>query len=187
MSMIPTPTFETPRLLLREICAADIPAYEKQFIDYEVVKYLTAQVPWPYPAGGIKDYLEQQIFPVLGKSRWSWAINLKEDPDQLIGMIELFIPGSPQHRGLWLGRSFWGQGYMTEAVAPVNDFAFNELRLKRLIFDNAVTNRRSARIKEKTGARFLERKPASFVDPTVTEIEYYELTKADWKRVQASG
>jgi len=178
--MIDTPTFETSRLVLRQVCEADVPAYEKHFIDYEVVRYLSAQIPWPYPEDGIRKFLLEQVLPALGKSRWSWAINLKESPQDLIGMVELFKPGLPQHRGFWLGREFWGRGYMTEAVQPVMDYAFNELGFEKLIFDNAVGNSRSARIKEKTGARFLERKPAKFVDPAFTEIEFYELTKENW-------
>ncbi len=37
-------------------------------------------------------------------------------------------------------------------------------------------------MKEKTGARFIDVKPAKFVDPKYTEQEVWELTKSDWEK-----
>ena len=55
---------------------------------------------------------------------------------------------------------------MTEAVKPVMDFAFKDLGFDQLVFTNAVGNERSRRIKEKTGARLIDVRPAKFVDPS---------------------
>jgi RimJ/RimL family protein N-acetyltransferase len=82
--------------------------------------------------------------------------------------------------GFWLGKKFWGQGYMTEAVEPAMDYAFNSLDFNSLVFANAVGNIRSRRIKEKTGARLADVKPASFVDPQYTQHEVWTLSKDDW-------
>lgn len=183
--MIRTPTFTTPRLRLREVRRTDIPAYEKHFIDYEVVRYLTNRVPWPYPPDGVREYLDTFVFPYLGENKWVWAITERDGADELIGIIELWRPGRPEHRGFWLGRAYWGRGYMTEAVTPVMDFAFEVAGFERLVFANAVQNRRSARVKEKTGARLLGREPARFVDPAITEHELYELTREEWARARA--
>lgn len=110
-----------------------------------------------------------------------WGIFLKEAPDELIGAVDLWREGKPEHRGFWLGRKYWGQGFMTEAVEPVMDYAFDELGFDVLIFANAVGNIGSRRIKEKTGARLLRVEPAKFVDPKFTEHEIWELRKEDWK------
>lgn len=174
------PIFYTARLTLREITESDIPAYEKYFIDYNVIRNLSAVVPWPYPEGGVLDFLSTQIFPRQGKDRWAWAITLKENPDELIGAVDLWRDGKPENRGFWLAHKFWGNGYMTEAVEPVMDYAFNSLGFEKLVFSNAVGNNRSARVKEKTGAKLLRREPARFVDPTFTEHDIYELSKEDW-------
>ena len=136
--MIRTPTFTTPRLRLREVRRTDIPAYEKHFIDYEVVRYLTDRVPWPYPPDGVREYLDTFVFPYLGENKWVWAITERDGADELIGIIELWRPGRPEHRGFWLGRAYWGRGYMTEAVTPVMDFAFEVAGFERLVFANAV-------------------------------------------------
>ncbi len=73
---------------------------------------------------------------------------------------------------------------MQEASDAVNEFAFTTLGVERLVFDNAVGNTRSARIKEKSGARFLGVSDAKFVDPTVTKIECWELTREAWHKVR---
>jgi len=48
---------------------------------------------------------------------------------------------------------------MTEAAIMVNDYAFEQLDFTSLVFSNVKGNRRSARIKEKTGARFIRCEP----------------------------
>ena len=81
---------------------------------------------------------------------------------------------------VWLGQPYWGKGYMTEATDPVTSFAFEVLGISSLIFGNAVGNSRSARIKEKSGAKFVRREPAQYVDPDLKERDIYELTKETW-------
>jgi len=174
------PVFETERLILRGITKEDVPAYEKHFIDYNVISQLSGAVPWPYPEDGVMDYICNVILPIQGNDKWVWAIFLKENPDELIGAIDLWREGHPEHRGFWLGHKFWGHGYMTEAVKPVTDYAFDGLGFEKLLFSNALGNVKSRRIKEKTGARFLRTEPAKFVNPEYTEHEIWELTKEEW-------
>lgn len=174
------PTFQTDRLVLRQLVEDDAPAYERYFVNYEVIRHLAASVPWPYPDGGVIDYIRADILPEQGKERWVWAIALKGDPSTLIGAVELMRRANPTNRGFWLGQPFWGRGYMTEALRPITEYAFTELGFQRLIFGNAVGNRRSARLKEKGGARLVRREAARYVDPCLTEREIYELTREDW-------
>lgn len=174
------PTFHTPRLILRELTAADAPAYERHFVDYNVIRFLSSVVPWPYPEGGVQEYLKNEVEPIQGKGRWVWGITLKEAPDEVIGGVDLWREGRPENRGFWLGHKYWGRGYMTEAVEPVMDYAFNHLGFEKLVFANAVGNVRSGRVKEKTGARLIGVAPAQFVDPVFTERQVYELTKDEW-------
>jgi hypothetical protein len=50
--MAQLPVFETTRLILRDITERDAPAYERHFIDYEVIGTMSHIVPWPYPGNG---------------------------------------------------------------------------------------------------------------------------------------
>jgi [ribosomal protein S5]-alanine N-acetyltransferase len=174
--MAKLPVFTTERLILQEVTVADAPAYEKNFVDYEIISQLASIVPWPYPAGGVLDFIEHQIVPHQGDDRWVWGILLKAQPSEIIGVVDLFRKGTPENRGFWLGRKYWGMGIMTEAVSPIMDYAFEVLGFDRLIFSNAVGNERSRRVKDKTGARFLRTEPDKFVNPSYTEREIWELT-----------
>lgn len=55
--MAKLPEFQTERLILRAVTHEHIPAYEKHFIDHEVIGHLAATVPQPYPENGVKDFL----------------------------------------------------------------------------------------------------------------------------------
>jgi RimJ/RimL family protein N-acetyltransferase len=178
--MIFPPNFTTKRLFLKAVAETDIPSYEKYFLDYEVIRHLASTVPWPYPENGVRDFVKENIIPKQGKDKWVWGIFLQQCPEELIGVVDLWRPGKPENRGFWLGKKFWGQGIMTEAVIPINDFAFTSLEFEKLTFSNAKGNIKSRRIKEKTGAKFLRIEPALFVDPIYKEHEIWELTKKDW-------
>ncbi len=174
------PAFETERLILRGVTLEDAPSYKKNFVDYEVIRYLNHSIPWPYPEDGVEFFLKDMVLPHQGRSQWLWGIFLKSSPTEVIGGVHLISEGKPEHRGFWLARKHWGQGIMTEAVKPVMDYAFEDLRFEKMIFANAVGNIASRRIKEKTGARFMGVEPAKFVDPVYTEHELWELTKEEW-------
>mgnify|MGYP001548980220 CR=1 FL=1 len=184
--MADIPTFETERLIIRPVIEADLPSFQKNFNHYEVIRHLVATVPWPYPEDGVRTRWEG-LQPKLGKTHWQWGIFLKTQPQELIGAIDLWREGSPENRGFWITPAHQRKGLMSEAIISINDFAFNDLRFEKLIFNNAVGNTASRRIKEKTGARFVRREPCSFVDPNVTEHEIWELRAEDWRTFKASS
>jgi RimJ/RimL family protein N-acetyltransferase len=181
------PVFETARLILRGVTEADAHAYERHFVDYAVIGNLAAFVPWPYPAGGVLEFIRTQVLPNQAIDRWVWGIFLKTDPGELVGVVELLRQGRPKNRGFWLSRELWGRGIMTEAVVPVMDYAFDSLGFEKLTFTNAVGNVRSRRVKEKTGARLVGVEPARYVNPNFTEREVWEITKEEWHGFRAGG
>ena len=178
--MIFPPKLITERIILKAVTENDVISYEKYFVDYEIIRHLSSGVPWPYPKNGVKAYIKENIIPKQGKDKWVWGIFLKENSEELIGVVDLWRLGKPEHRGFWLGRKFWGKGIMTEAVNPITEFAFQKLGFETLIFSNAKGNIASRRVKEKTGSVLLRIEPCSFVDPKYTEHEIWELTKEAW-------
>ncbi len=177
---IQPPVFKTSRLILKPVSITDIPAYQKYFVDFEVIRFLSSAVPWPYPENGVEYFLENLILPRQGIDRWCFGIYLQTKPDELIGCVDLWREPRPENRGFWLGRPFWGQGLMTEAVGPVTEYAFSELGFDVLYFSNALGNLASRRVKEKSGATLLGIRPASFVSSEFTEAELWELKKEKW-------
>ncbi|MDT8411273.1 MAG: GNAT family N-acetyltransferase [Vicingaceae bacterium] len=174
------PIFKTKRLVLKEITEKDIYSYQKYFVDYDLIKFLSSAVPWPYPENGIEDFITNVIIPHQGRNKWVWGIFLKSNSEELIGCIDLWREGKPENRGFWLGKKFWNRGIMTEAVVPIIDYAFKELKFKKLIFANAVGNIASRKIKEKTGCKLIEIQKGSFVSAEFTHQEIWELTKENW-------
>ncbi len=182
MGSKPLPEFETDRLYMRGVRLEDSESYEKNFANYEVVQHLSDQVPWPYPEGSTKSFLESVIIPKLGIDRWLWVMFLKDNRNEVIGCVDLWREGCPEHRGFWLAKEHWGKGLMTEAVQPVMDYAFDHLGFEKLVFSNAAGNDRSKRVKEKTGATYIGNRPAKFASDQYAEAETWELTKENWKK-----
>src|SRR5438270_692390 len=72
----------------------------------------------------------------------------------LIGACGLELregPAGPPELGYWLGASYWGRGYATEAVRALIDHAFTDLEVEALQAGARVTNPASRRVLEKCG------------------------------------
>jgi len=62
------------------------------------------------------------------------------------------VGGQPETEiGYRLARAYWGRGYATEAARAVRDYAFDTLRLQRLIAMIDPQNGASIRVAEKLG------------------------------------
>ncbi|MDQ0271522.1 GNAT family N-acetyltransferase [Cytobacillus purgationiresistens] len=56
-------------------------------------------------------------------------------------MINISITGAHLRGklGYWIGKTFWGKGYGTEAVKPIIEYEFEKLELNR-IYAGALTS-----------------------------------------------
>ena len=131
------PKLATRRLLLRGISEADCDAYQTYFEDFELVRYLNHNVPYPYPKGAAKDWVLNHILPRQGLGFWFWAICEKDRPEKLLGGISIEVENGVGSRGFWLGSPHQGKGYMTEACEAVTDYAFGALDVEKFILKNA--------------------------------------------------
>lgn len=174
------PTLETLRLLLRAMQEEDLPQVQAVFPQWEVVKYLNAKVPWPYPANGAETFFREMALPARQRGEeWLWSIQLKDEPDQLIGAISL-AKSDTENRGFWLDPQHQGRGYMTEACDAVTDFWFEVLRMPVLRVPKAVANTASRRISEKQGMRIIERSEREYVSGRLPS-ELWEITAEEWR------
>jgi RimJ/RimL family protein N-acetyltransferase len=175
-----TPVLETRRLVLRPLAAQDIPAVQKIFGQWEVVRHLLANVPWPYPEDGAATNMAECLAKRARGEQLYWAITLKGADDALIGRIDL-RPDAGDHemRGFWLDPAQWGQGLMTEAAEAVTAWAFETLQWPHIYVTNSAENVGSHRIKEKQGFRLVEVVDGEFVSgPAPKEI--WMLTRDAW-------
>jgi [ribosomal protein S5]-alanine N-acetyltransferase len=174
-----TPPLETARLLLRPLEIADAGQVQAIFPHWEVVKFLGAQVPWPYPADGVITYYTNVAMPAIARGdEWHWSLRLKTAPDQLIGTITL--RRGDNNRGFWLGLPWQGLGLMSEAAEAVTDFWFNELGFPVLRVPKAIANTTSRRISQKQGMRVVATLERDFVSGRQS-AEIWEITAEEWR------
>jgi RimJ/RimL family protein N-acetyltransferase len=85
----PTPTLTSARLILRPMEARDIPPVQRIFPQWNLVRYLNAGVPWPYPDDGAAVNMADCLARRAKNERFFWAITLKRS-DELRGRIDLW-------------------------------------------------------------------------------------------------
>ena len=69
----------------------------------------------------------------------------------MIGACGIVLQETVPELGYWLGVEHWGQGYATEALHAVIDYAFTDLAHEALQAGARVTNPASRRVLEKCG------------------------------------
>ncbi|CNJ01869.1 Uncharacterised protein [Yersinia bercovieri] len=134
------PTLTTKRLCLKPLVAEDAIQIQKLFPRWEIVRYMVASVPWPYPDNGAENYVNNIVLPDMEKGiAWFWAIRRREAPDYLMGLICLYDV-EDNNRGFWLAPEYQGQGYMREASIAATDYWFNTLNKPVLRAPKAAVN-----------------------------------------------
>jgi RimJ/RimL family protein N-acetyltransferase len=169
----------TERLILRPLQLSDADQAQRLFPNWEIVKYLNAKVPWPFPTDGVLSFYRNVSLPSIERGdEWHWTLRLKNAPDELIGAISLHR-SDQINRGFWLGQPWQGKGLMTEAVCGTNDFWFDVLGFDVLRAPKAAANIASRRISEKTGMRVVATYESEYVcGRLLTEV--WEITANEW-------
>ncbi|HZZ38310.1 MAG TPA: GNAT family N-acetyltransferase [Acidobacteriaceae bacterium] len=176
-----TPALETPRLLLRPLALADAEPIQRVFPQWEIVRYLNAIVPWPFPEGAALAHIRDHALPAMERAdEWHWTLRRKTEPDALIGRIHL-SRGESNNRGFWIVPECRGQALMTEAVIAVTDYWFDVLGFPVLRAPKAVANIASRRISEKTGMRLIGFIEHHYVSGRLPG-EVWEVTAEEWRK-----
>lgn len=181
-----TPELKTKRLILRSLNLNDAPWIQTKFNDWEIIKYMNATVPWPYPNDGAETFLKEIALPAMDEGKaFHWAICLKDSPNMGIGVISFRhnTDHHDDHRGFWIERPKQKQGFVTEAVAAVNDFAFDVLGFETFTVENVFGNIGSRKVKQKTGARLVSNHKRHFVCGEC-DTEVWEVTKEGWTKAK---
>lgn len=117
----------------------------------------------------------------------AFAITLK-DSGKVIGDIAIeedrYRPDADSGElGYWLGKEYWGKGYMTEAARAVIDYAFGEKGLSMLGICTSPVNSRSQRVIEKCGFVYegTIRRTYKIYDGTLRDSRVYSMTKEEYE------
>jgi RimJ/RimL family protein N-acetyltransferase len=183
-----TDPLETARLFLQPLELADAEQVQILFPHWEIVRFLTKRVPWPFPPDGSYRSIRDNILPAVERGEeWHWSLRLKTAPHQLIGRVSLH-KDDVDNRGFWLGLPWQRQGLMTEACDAVTDYWFDVLNFPVLRAPKAICNVGSRRISEKQGMRVIATEERDYVSGRLM-AEIWEITVDEWhsrKRVQSS-
>ena len=181
-----TPELQTARLLLKPLAIEDAEQIQKIFPRWEIVRYLNAVVPWPYPPDGAENFLRKTALPEMASGvSWIWSIRPKTIPEQLIGVISLTTKPAG-NRGFWIEPAWQGKGLITEACDVVTDYWFEGLRQPLLSVPKAVANGASRRISLKQGMRIVSREEKDYVAGRLPS-ETWEITAEEWRRRKQDG
>lgn len=175
-----TVTIETPRLILRKAQVADADAMFRNWAnDSEVTKYLT----WP-PHGNIEvteKVLASWVESYQQDDYYQWMIVLKEIGEP-IGSIMASTVGRAQsaHIGYCIGKAWWHQGIMSEALKAVMDFLFDEVGFHRVEAMHDSNNPHSGGVMKKCGMQYEGTlRQADRNNQGICDTSYYGLLKSE--------
>ena len=138
---------ETERLLIRKFEPNDLQAVYEYTSDANVMQYI--------PEGVFTDEAAQQFIPQnMGSEADKFAVVLKGE-NMLIGHI-FFGKYFGEHTyeiGCVVNSKFYNKGYATEAAHAMLQYAFEEMKLHRVIATCQPQNPPSYRVMEKIGMR----------------------------------
>jgi len=161
---------ETERLVLRGFEMSDVDATHRQI-------YSSSEVWGPRSRSGVESAVAMAMYMAASPDDVPWtkrAVVLK-DKGELIGSVRL--SPSPNSFYRWeeepdppynpvevelafaFGKDYWGKGYAYEASLAMIDYAFNRLRLPRLVNGTGGDNLRSIALHQRLGFRMFSALP----------------------------
>lgn len=176
--------FSTKRLILRRWQETDAESLYEYAKDPEVGPI----AGWP-PHKNVKESLD--VIKNVFNGAECYAI-CEKGSDKAIGAVELKLNGYTDmterddecELGYWIGKPFWGKGYMPEAVRELLRHGFEDLNMNIIWCGYYDGNDKSKRVQEKTGFLYhhtCEEAPV----PLLKEIRIGHtnyLTKEQWKK-----
>ena len=161
-------TLETKRLLLRPWEESDAESC-----------YRYASDPLVGPAAGWPAHTSvensREIIRTVLSEPDTFAVILKERPEI----------GSEPEIGYWIGRPFWGQGLIPEAVRELLRYCFEDKGAQRVWCSHYAGNEKSKRVIEKCGFSYqLTCERPALVDDALRPTLFYALTKEKWEKTR---
>ena len=157
-----TPIIETERLILREVRKEDISdIFNCWMQDEDVSRYM-----WWKASDDIAEAEKFVQFELgqIDNDKWYRWIVLTKDTQEIIGTCLIFWNDEDTEKH-WdisynLGKEYWGNGYITEAMRKVMCYAETSLNMRECITSYAKINMASANVLHKLG--FVDEKAISY-------------------------
>ena len=146
---------ETERLLLRRFTVNDA---QEMFNNWASDRDVCMYMRWNQHKSieETKTMINRWLDSYDKSSFYLWAISLKKN-EKLIGSIGLFVVNENDccgDVGYAIGKTFWRQGFATEALKSVLDFAFINVGFNRIETYHSLNNPGSGKVMQKCGMTF---------------------------------
>jgi RimJ/RimL family protein N-acetyltransferase len=175
------PDLSTPRLHLRRLRmedADDIFAYAS---DPQVTTYVFWE---PHRTlDDTRDFLRRTLKGYADGLPPAWGIEHLADKVLIgtCGMFEIQAQHARAEIGYAMGRKYWRQGLMTEAVGAMLDYGFKTLGLNRIEARCDVANTGSWRVMEKAGMKFEGvLRQNIFLHGRPSDAKIHAILREDW-------
>lgn len=143
---------ETDRLIMHEIDDSDLGWLSQLMADPEVMRY---SIKGPLSEQETRDLIYRDAIESYKKHGFGhYACRLKEtgEPIGYCGLTMKEVDGEAiPELGYRLFVEFWGKGYATEAVLAIKEYAFQTLRMPKIISIIEPLNSASIRVAQKNG------------------------------------
>lgn len=184
MKHIGTKQIETQRLLLRRVTARDAEAmYLGWASDPEVTKYLT----WPTYTSidDAHSILKLWVSEYEKDDFYLWAIEPKDlgQPIGTISMVGMNENANWVEIGYCIGRSWWRQGYVSEALKALITYFFEEVGVGRIQATHDPRNVGSGAVMRKCGMTYegtLRRSARNNLG--ICDASFYSILREEYDR-----
>jgi RimJ/RimL family protein N-acetyltransferase len=166
-----------PRLRLEPVAEHHAPALQPLAADPEVVA--RTYLPDPYPPDGALAWIRATNALREQGREDNFAI-LRPDgrPVGVIGLTN--IADGAAELGYWIGRPYWGQGYVKAAAPHVIAHGFRSHGLQRLYATVLATNKASIRVLQRAGFRYEQSQRSDYYKWPGALVYTYGLARAQW-------
>ena len=142
---------ESKRMLFRKLTKSDVYTVTHFFQEKQVHRWLI-NIPYPYKLSDAQNWIKSVQRKMTKGEILNFAIILKGDKS-LIGDIEIRLDkkNNSGEIGYWLGKPYWGQGLMSEALSTFLSYIVRYLHIYRFNAYVVEPNIGSRRVLEKNG------------------------------------
>lgn len=184
-----TKPLTTPRLYLRRFVLQDAQnMFDNWARDAEVTRFLT----W-HPHANVEEsrqILQQWIHVYDRSEEYRWAIVLKQN-NEVIGSIDVVAARdifATAEVGYCIGKNYWGQGLMSEALQTVLTYLCKQIGYHRIEATHDIDNPASGKVMQKCGMRRegIKREGMLRKDGTYADLSMYAVLSQELPAVDRS-
>lgn len=171
------------RIMLREYRKEDLPYMRKWVNDDEITQFLSNIFLYPHTLNDTENFLNTML---EGNTSIKGFVIANKETEEYIGQIDL-IKLDWVNRvgtlGIVIGnKEYLSNGYGTEAIKLLQEFAFNKLNLHKLYLEVRAFNERAIRCYKKCGFKEEGRiRENFFVDGKYTDTLFMGVLKREYE------